>query len=53
MIYSNSEDSSSTNSDLEEYMCAFIEEQHEEEYKYINLGWPEKCHKCSKLVANK
>ena len=53
MIDSNSEDSSSTNSDLEEYMCAFIEEQHEEEYKYINLGWPEKCHNCSKLVANK
>ena len=40
MIDSNSEDSSSTNSDLEEYMCAFIEEQHEEEYKCINLGWP-------------
>ena len=52
MIDSDMEDSSSSNSDLEEYMCAFIEE-HEEEYKYINLGWPKKCYKCCKLVANK
>ena len=42
--------SSNSDSELDENICT-LEEQ--EEFKYVNLGWPQNCSKCQKLVAEK
>ena len=44
----------------DDYMCMFEEfknefnfEKENEEFKYVNLGWPQECHKCHKMVSEK
>ncbi|CAL8993865.1 unnamed protein product [Prunus brigantina] len=45
--------SSNSDSELDENICMFEEQTEHEEFKYVNLGWPQECNQCKKVVVEK